>query len=106
MAKSASKKFVAFLTLLHAGSLIVSTPMLHHFIFFLCSIFISFDFFTLFTFRRFFLFLNLLFTFFTFYDLIFSALLFIIFPSIIDVNLHLISPLFLFPLRWLVLFLI
>lgn len=96
MAKAASKEFVALFALFHACSLIVSTSMLHHLIFFLCSIFFSFYFFSLFTFfRRFFL--NLLFTFFPFYFLIFSALLLIIiiFPVFFDVDLKLISELFL-----------
>ena len=95
MAKAASKEFVALFTLFHACSLIVSTSMLHHLIFFLCSIFFSFYFFSLFTFFRRFL-LNLLFTFFPLYDLIFSALLLIIiFPVFFDVYLKLISELFL-----------
>ena len=95
VAKAASKEFVALFAFFHACSLIMSTSMLHHLIFFLCSIFFSFYFFSLFAFfRRFFL--NLLFTFFPLYDLIFSALLFIIiFPVFFDVDLKLISELFL-----------
>jgi hypothetical protein len=101
MAEATRKKFVALFTLLHASSLIVSTSMLHHLIFLLCSIIISFDFFRFFTFRRFFLFLNLLFAFFPFNNFFFSALLVIIFPILFfNVNFKLILFWFLLTLRW------
>ena len=101
MAEATSKKFVALFTLLHASSLIVSTSMLHYLIFLLCSIIISFDFFRFFTFRRFFIFLNLLFAFFPFNDFFFSALLVIIFPIIFfNVNFKLILFWFLLTFRW------
>ena len=101
MAKTASKKFVAFLALLHACSLIVSTPMLHYLIFLLCSIFITFVFFSLFAFRRLYFFLHLFLTFFSFNYFIFTALLLIVFPSVFDVNLNLITPIFLLFFRFL-----
>ena len=99
MAKTTSKKFLALLTLLHACSFIVSTPMLHHLIFLLCSIIITFVFFSLFALRRLFLFLNLFLTFFVFNYFIFSGLLLIVFPSVFDINLNLITPIFLLFIR-------
>ena len=104
MAKPTSKKFVAFFTLLHTCSLVMTTSMLHHLIFFLCSIIFSFDFlFTLFGFRWWFLFLNLIFTSFFFNYLIFSALLIIVFPLILIVILNLFFFGLLLLLRWLLL---